>query len=239
MRRFYAPPESFTDGRVRLSEDETRHLRDVLRLPVGDEINVFDGEGREFTCRIEQIEKRVSDVSIIGEVSPTAPESTLDLTVAAAVLPGEKFDLVVQKMVELGANRLIPLSTIRSEVKIKDAGKRLTRWRRIVMEATKQCGRAALMTVEEPVSLSDIFLELSGSEMLFFSERDGNGLDITTPAKRLAIVFGPKGGWDDAELELARASGASIVTLGGRVLRAETAAIGITAILQHRLGDMS
>ena len=238
MRRFYAPQDSFANGVVRLSHEETRHLRDVLRLRKGDEVNVFDGAGNEFSATITSIDKRSADLSITEEVSPTAPESPLDLTVAAAVLPGEKFDLVVQKMVELGVNKLIPLATIRSEVKIKDAGKRVTRWRRIVMEATKQCGRAGLMTVEEPAPLADIFQRFGASDVLFFSERDGSQLGIKTRPNHLVIVFGPKGGWDDAELELAHANRASVVTFGGRILRAETAAIGITAILQHQFGDM-
>src|SRR5262249_39044327 len=140
MHRFYAPPEQLQGKKVTLDWDETRHLRDVVRLKTGDSVNVFDGAGREFECCIVEIKKSEATLSILREVPPVSPESPLDLTLAVAMLKGEKFDLVVQKAVELGVKMLIPLRTIRCDIKSKDSIKRRERWQKIALEASKQTG---------------------------------------------------------------------------------------------------
>ena len=117
MRRFYAPPENFNKPTVTLVSEETRHLRDVLRLREGASVHVFNGAGKEFLCAVEKISKSETELNIISEVPPTAPESGLNLTLAVALLKGEKFELVIQKAVELGVKRFIPLNTIRADVK--------------------------------------------------------------------------------------------------------------------------
>lgn len=238
MRRFYASAESFSGTSIRLEKDETRHLRDVLRMTVGDELSVFDGEGREYTCTLREIAKTFSVVDIIAESAPASPESPFKITVAATVMGGEKYDLIIQKAVELGVVRLVPVHTIRSEVKIRDAEKRVERWRRIALEATKQTGRAKLMQIGEPATFAEVIKRTETETVVLFSERDGAPFDTIAAAGKITIIFGPKGGWDEAELDAAKKHGATIVTLGGRILRAETASIAITAILQHRFGDL-
>ena len=238
MRRFFLDGEIVVGETVELGAEETRHLRDVLRLGIGDEVSVFDGRGHEFACEIQSIGKRSAQLRVREVIEPAAPESPLKLTVAATVIPGEKYDLIVQKSVELGVSMLIPMTTLRCEVKPSDAAKRLERWQRIAMEATKQCGRAQLMKVTAPRDFKEMLDDLAINSVLF-SERDGQPFDkLQVDRSSLTILYGPKGGWDDAELDLARQRGVSIVTFGGRILRAETAAIAITAILQHRFGDM-
>src|SRR6266404_4824061 len=171
MRRFFAPPENFGLEGVSLDINETRHLRDVLRLRTGDEISVFDGEGGEFLCRISVIEKSSSQAELIAETAPPSPESQLHLTLAAGILKGEKFDLVIQKAVELGVAAVIPLITLRGNVRPKDVQKRVERWRKIVLEASKQCGRGKLMQVADPIEF-DRFVAVEPSEnLLLFSER--------------------------------------------------------------------
>ena len=236
MRRFYAPPENIAADTVSLELEETRHLRDVLRLRVGDEVNVFDGGGREFHCLIAAVDKRGSTLKIIAETSPVSPESPFPITLAAAILKGDKFDLVIQKAVELGIAAVVPILTARGDVRPKDMDKRLGRWRRIAMEATKQCGRARLMSIGEPVSFGSLIA--SAKDAVLFSERGGSDLSPLETLKKITAFVGPEGGWDDSELDLARSSGAAIVTLGGRILRAETASISICTILQHRFGDL-
>ena len=239
MRRFFAPTNSFTNNVVTLDADETRHLRDVLRLHVGDEVSVFDGAGKEFACMIGEIGKKETVLSVVGEIEPSSPESPFAITIAATVLNGEKYDLIVQKAVELGVTKLIPLITIRCEAKQKDAARRLDRWRRIAMEATKQTGRAKLMEIAEPAVFDKLLGELKGENAVLFSERDGRDFTTITADKKITALYGPKGGWDDVELKLAAEHDITIVTLGGRILRAETAAIAITAMLQHRFGDLN
>ncbi len=239
MRRFYAPIESFDGDRVTLDADETRHLRDVLRLGVGEEVSVFDGAGHEFRCSIVEIGKKNSLLKVIEEEPPASPESAFEITLAATVLNGEKYDLIIQKSVELGVATLIPLQTVRCDVKLKDAVKRTGRWRRIALEATKQSGRARIMQITEAATFDAVIAESKNKNLVLFSEREGGNFSTVKPGKRMTAMTGPKGGWDDSELETARERGVKIITLGGRILRAETAAIAITALLQHRFGDLN
>lgn len=237
MRRFYAPPENVNSGNIFLSEDETRHLRDVLRLRETDRVRVFDGRNREFVCEIEKIEKRQTVLRIVEEITPAAPASNLELTLAVALLKGEKFDLVIQKAVELGVKAFAPLITKRCDVKIRDAGRKIERWKKIALEASKQSGRADLMTIEAPADFENFIKPADGNKILF-SERGGGKFSEIPKSEKITAVTGAEGGWEDAEVEAARASGFHVITLGGRILRAETAAISCAAILQHRFGDL-
>lgn len=266
MRRFYAPPESFSaDGtRVTLSRDESRHLTSVLRLAADDEVRVFDGEGREFLCVVAAATERSSSRETVLEVreriAPPCAESPLELTLACALLKGEKFDLVVQKATELGVARVVPVETLRADVKLArggrdaDTSKRVERWRRIAVEAAKQSGRARVPAIDAPESLADTLArgvsgenEMNGTasvgRRLIFAERGGRGLVETFAAweekpVRVVALVGPEGGWDDVEIEAARGTGWQIVTLGGRTLRAETAGVVVCALLQHLCGDL-
>lgn len=252
-RRFYAPPEAFAAGpeSVTLGQEEARHLRDVLRLKRGDEVFVFDGEGREYRCVIEEQGRDRALLFVQEGVAPASPESPLALTLAVALLKGEKFDLVVQKATELGVARIVPVMTKLADVRLKDerdGGKRTLRWQRIALEAAKQSGRARVPQVEAPITFE---VMMRGGEAitgpdglrLLFSERAGEALLETLgpahdgPTAATALV-GSEGGWTDEELAQARGAGWSIVTFGGRILRAETAAISVTALLQHLLGDL-
>ncbi len=249
-RRFYAPPAAFVEGRVTLDADEARHLRDVLRLRAGDEAFVFDGEGREYLCVVTEPGrgKGAATLEVSAEAEPASPESALTLTLAVALLKGEKFDLVVQKATELGVKRIVPVATLRADVRLRDesdAARRVARWQRLALEACKQSGRARVPVVDEPLSFKALLENAtreSFAARLLFAERTGRGLfeslrENRTPQSVCALV-GPEGGWEEEELARALESGWSIVTLGGRTLRAETAAITITALLQHLCGDL-
>jgi 16S rRNA (uracil1498-N3)-methyltransferase len=249
-RRFYAPSDAFaSDSRtLTLAAEEARHARDVLRLKPGDLVFVFDGEGREFQCRIEESGRSSAQVTVIGEVQPARPESPLRLTLGVALLKGEKFDLVVQKATELGVSFIVPVITKLADMRFRDeleAGKRVARWQRIALEAAKQSGRAFVPQVTAPVAFPSLMKAKcsDGGQRLLFSEIGGDPLVETT--KRFAThpvsitaVVGSEGGWTDEEIEQARQCGWYIVTLGGRTLRAETAAIAVAALLQHQFGDV-
>ena len=236
-RRFFAPPSAFnfTKQLVTLTADEARHLREVLRLKPGDEVSVFDGEGKEFRAHVVSARREFAELELGEEIATARPESPLQLTLAVALLKGEKFDLVVQKATELGVNKIVPLITRYADIKLRDesdATKRVARWQRIALEAAKQCGRAVVPEVSLPVT----FPSLLDGNCVLFSERGGHGLErIGNP---ITAIIGSEGGWSDEELDQARDAGAQIVTLGGRILRAETAAITAAALLQHRFGDL-
>lgn len=249
-RRFYAPPSAFAFGgqTLTLSAGEARHARDVLRLQRGDEVYVFEGAGKEFRCALREFTRDGALLDLLEEVKPERPESPVDLNLALALLKGEKFDLVVQKGCELGLRRIIPVTTVRADVRVRDeedARRRVTRWRRIALEATKQCGRARVMQVDEPMSFISLIKRAEDGELkLMFAEREGKALaeaaavSQSPPSKAIALV-GSEGGWTDDEIDQARGCGWNIVTLGGRTLRAETAAIVAATLLQHRFGDLT
>ncbi len=242
MRRFFAAPENFSEKEIQLNEDESRHLRDVLRLRNGETVAVFDGAGNEFLCSIERIERKAVSLLILEKINAPSPESDLNLTLAVGLLKGEKFDLVVQKATELGVKRIVPLEATRADVKLKDekdAAKKLDRWSRIALEAAKQSGRAFVPAIEKPIRFED-FVKTCSGERIFFAERGGERLNQMSNAnfEKLTIVVGAEGGWDENEIEMARGENFKIVTLGGRILRAETAAIVTVALLQHLFGDL-
>jgi 16S rRNA (uracil1498-N3)-methyltransferase len=253
-RRFYAPPSAFSSNRTqaRLGAEEARHLRDVLRLQRGDHVFVFDGEGHEFNCTVTELRRDFAELSVVAEIEPAKPESALDLCLGLALLKGEKFDLVVQKATELGVTRIVPLITERADIRLrdlKDAEKRVARWQRITQEAAKQSGRATVPEVAEPLAFESFIKGEFDGLRVMFSEREGATLGTIGAGELLGAIdarefhavtalVGSEGGWTDAELASARAAGWQIVTLGGRVLRAETAAIVITALLQNLFGDL-
>lgn len=262
-RRFFAPPESFRahgDARlVTLGPEETRHLRDVLRLKGGDEVFIFDGEGHEYQGIVAGSERAVKRVGqrdsaatleVREQVAPWRPESPLELSLGVALLKGEKFDLVVQKATELGVIRIVPLMTKRADVRWRhtesETGQRTMRWQRLALEAAKQCGRARVPTIETAQPLATIIApESPAGTRLLFAERDGQSMSVLMEhsdaprAARVMALIGPEGGWDDEELEAAKEAGWMIITLGGRTLRAETAAMVVAALLQHRFGDLN
>ena len=243
-RRFYAPPDAFnvTEQTVTLGPEETRHLRDVLRLKNCDEVYVFDGQGREFRCAISRIKRDTTELQVESQVGPANPESHLQLNLCVALLKGEKFDLVVQKATELGVKKITPLLTRYADIQLRDASdatKRLARWHRIALEGAKQSGRAFVPEISLPVDFAAA-LEADGLGVMF-AERDGESFEHLTskpvPQSVTALV-GSEGGWSDEEIEAARARNFHVITLGGRILRAETAAITVTALMQHLFGDL-
>jgi 16S rRNA (uracil1498-N3)-methyltransferase len=251
-RRFYAPREAFApDGAsVVLRREEARHLRDVLRLGRGAEVFVFDGEGREFRCRVDESGRDRAVLGVGEEVEPASPESPLRLTLGVALLKGEKLDLVVQKATELGVRRVVPIMTRLADVRLRDGTettRRMERLRRVALEACKQSGRARVPMIEQPAAYESFVnaAPANASEWrVLFAERGGANLAhaIKVLSERpggVTALVGSEGGWTEEEIALARGAGWSVVTLGGRILRAETAAIAVTALLQHAFGDLA
>lgn len=256
-RRFYAPPDNITGSIVTLSPHETHHLMRVLRMTPGDEAFVFDGCGREYRCHFRRIESDHAQLEIADELFDVV-ESPLHFTLAQAVAKGEKFDFIIQKATELGVTGIAPLVTRYAEVRLdaQQKTKRVERWRRISLEAMKQCGRRKLVEIAEPCALREFLATKQkspaeppggGSHMpaalLMFSERGGvavtDALAATPKACAVVALVGPEGGWSDDELETMNDSGCKAVSLGPRVLRTETAAVVAITLIQHAMGDLS
>lgn len=244
--RFYAPPTQINGPLISLSDDEAHHLARVLRLPVGAQVFAFDGCGHEYACEISQVGKRTAELTITEELTNVV-ESPLQLTLAVALLKGDKFDWVVQKATELGVTRIVPLLTEHSDIRKAEARAetKLQRWQRIALEALKQCGRRTLVEFAEPVSWEKFCQQETAADLLFFSERGGRRFANfgheqggCPPPQELILAVGPEGGWSETELKLAEQAGWDFISLGPRILRAETAAIAAVMLAQEWFGDL-
>src|SRR5262245_31672762 len=241
--RFYAPLSSFTETSVRLDADEAHHLTRVMRLGAGARVFVFDGEGAEYECEVARVAKHEVDLNLLRPLDD-AVESSLRLTLAQALIKGDKPDWVIQKATELGVTRVVPLVTDHSDVKRAEehAGRRMQRWRRISLEALKQCGRRRLVEICEPAPFDDFCGSTAQNACLIFSERGGVSLaDVSANLRdidQLSLFVASEGGWSDRELLKAASCGFTPVSLGSRILRTETAAIAAVSLAQHLFGDL-
>jgi len=241
--RFYAPPTQFTTTTVSLNEDEAHHLSRALRLGEGDHVFVFDGSGNEWECEVARIGKREVELNLLRQLTG-AVESPLDLTLAQALVKGDKFDWIVQKATELGVTRIAPLGAEHSDVRWAEerAEQKLQRWRRISLEALKQCGRRRLVEICEPAPFNGFCESARQTPCLIFSERGGQSLrevSVKLPnVAQLSVCVAPEGGWSERELQKAEANSFIAVHLGSRILRTETAAIAAVTLAQHLFGDL-
>ncbi len=243
-RFFVAGP--LAAGEVRIDdESDLHHLRDVLRLGPGDEIAVTDGSAGQAVARITSI----GTASATAEVVRLLPDaSTPDVTLAVGLVRGPKMELVVQKATEIGVTRIVPVTMRRSVVRLgaAEGRERAGRWRRIAAEAAKQSQRATLPSVEEPVEFAQLAGVLAGMDAVLvpWEESAGDGVGEAlrragaTARSRVAVVVGPEGGMEPAEVDALAAFGAVPVTLGRTVLRAETAAIVAAALVAYELGGL-
>jgi 16S rRNA (uracil1498-N3)-methyltransferase len=231
MPRFYAPDVTRSGDVVSLPDEEAEHLTRVLRLRAGEQIVLFDGRGGEFDATIERATKSGVIVRVAAARQPSAREPRVAVTLAQAVLKGDKMDDVVRDAVMMGVAELQPLVTVRSEVTLASLarGHRRPRWQRIAISSAKQCGRAVVPPVREPVEFRSLvwrppagaterrvmFVEPSASA----SAHGVASLNGASPGAALVLV-GPEGGWTCEEIE--RGSGTcELLTLGSRTLRAD------------------
>lgn len=235
LRRIHLPPERIDGTRGWLGPEARRYLAEVLRLPAGTQIEVFDGRGGRYPARVEEGFESVR----LGP-RDEAPAAALELALLVALAKGEKMDLVVQKATELGVARILPFAGERSVVRL-EPGKgaaRAERWRRIAEEASRQCGRADVPEVAAPAPLGEALRAVApGARLVVFDP--GGGPLAGAPVASVAAVVGPEGGLCGAELAACEAAGAMRASLGPRTLRAETAAIVAVALLQARFGDLA
>jgi 16S rRNA (uracil1498-N3)-methyltransferase len=237
-RRVHLPRGAIEPGRGRLTAEARHYLVEVLRLGAGAAVEVFDGEGGRYAGSLDEGLESVS-LGPRVDAGATAPE----LTLLFALAKGEKTELVVQKATELGVARLVPFAAERSVVRldVAKAEERARRWRKIAVEAARQCGRADVPEVTAPLSLPAAMAALPPGTAAFVFHPGGSALPASPPpgAVGFAAVVGPEGGLVDDEVRVCARAGARHASLGPRVLRAETAAIVAVALLQARYGDLS
>lgn len=245
MPVFFIPPECIRQQAISVTGDVLAHLRDSLRITVGEMVLFGDGASRRYRTEISAVTKQALTARIIETITQPAPRAPT-LTLGQALLKGEKMDWVIQKTTELGVSEIVPLQTSHSVVQIKAdrVDNQLARWRRIAFEAAQQSEQWRVPTIAPPRSLATLLANrTTGTVTLMLAERrDGKSLQtVNLPQDAtgsLLILIGPEGGWSKEEMVTSEQAGIEQVTLGQHILRAETAAIASVSILQSRLGEL-
>jgi 16S rRNA (uracil1498-N3)-methyltransferase len=227
-QRFFVESPIGDSSTARLVEAETQHLAKVMRAKPGDEVTLFDDSGWEFTAHVSAIGKSAVDLNIVDrrQIDRELPHV---LTLAVSLPKGDRQKVLVEKLVELGVTRLIPLDAQRGVAEGTPAA--LIRLRRQVIEASKQCGRNRLMEIAEPLSLPQLIKETSEDECHVLAHPTGRPLSELPPPTAATVAIGPEGGFTEDEVATAASSGWKIVSLGPRILRIETAALALAALL--------
>jgi 16S rRNA (uracil1498-N3)-methyltransferase len=256
--RIFLPFTSIHDNRISITGDNVRYLVSVLRFKKGDELTVFDGKGNCLKTNILKADRREVIVDILEKFT-CHTESPVNITLMQGLLKGQKMDMVIQKTTELGVKEIMPVITERSQAK---ETRKVSRWRKIAEEASRQSGRSIIPLVHEPKEfdqfLSSGQLERNGEretrrhgEMNGFIFWEEGGLPLkeailkvsSSPIHRfpdspIQVLIGPEGGFTKKEVTFAEGKGFIVTSLGKRILRAETAAISAIALVQFLLGDL-
>lgn len=210
-------------GRWTLEGDEAHHVVRVLRARPGDAVNVFDGAGREAACVVAAVHRDAVELDVVREIA--SPRPSREVVLCAAIPRGERMEWMVEKCVEAGVARILPLAADRSVR--KEAGPNaIRRWRRAAAEAAKQCGRADVPDVGEPVSLEEALVLTAAAVRLVADPSASARIEDVVPASGAVAVFvGPEGGFGPAESSALRETDARPFGLGRLILRVETAAV--------------
>jgi 16S rRNA (uracil1498-N3)-methyltransferase len=238
--RSYIDAELEPGRALSLPEAAATHLLRVLRLGLGDEVTLFNGDGFDYRARISALAKRSAEAEVLDRLE-VGRESPLRVTLAQALARGEKMDLVLQKATELGVQRIAPVITERTEVKLdaERADRRLAHWRGVVASACEQCGRACLPEVAEPMPLHAFLaaMQSPGQLILALDPEGDHALSTLPDFESLVLVIGPEGGLSPRDLSQLRAAEAKGLRLGPRILRTETAGLAALSALQALRGD--
>ena len=246
MNRFFVDdPGAFSDRSVVITGEDVNHVKNVLRLKENDELIVSDGRGRDYHCRISGItnEEVVADIC---DICDNFSELSTEITLFQGFPKGDKMELIIQKTVELGVTRIVPVMTKRTVVKLDDkkAKKKTERYNMIAESAAKQSGRGMIPEVTMPVSFAEAvsMAEKLDKNIIPYEEAEGveysrNIIKSIKGKKSLGIFIGPEGGFAREEVEKALDAGASAITLGHRILRTETAGMAVVSIIMFELEE--
>ena len=246
MHRFYVSPENWNPDALVLSGPEAHHARDVLRMKRGERAVVFNGRGREITAEIVDLARDEIRLRKLHETE--TPPLRCRITLAQAIPKGKNMELIVQKVVEIGASEIAPLISERTIVDLgaKEAEQKQAKWRQIAIEAAKQCGQNWLPQVHSPRKLKDFFSQQSAFDLRLIGSLQPDAIHLKKiladyasehrqlPASVLMLI-GPEGDFTPAELALAKGHGCLPITLGPIILRVETAAIYCLSVLSYEL----
>lgn len=240
MSRFYAPPSAVKGGKIYAGKEESRHISNVMRLKEGDEVIVFDGSGKEYAGRIESIKNRGAIIDIEKTIAPAAGPC-VRVALAQALIKKDKMDYIVEKATELGIAEIIPLETGRAVARPDKAahGRKLERWRRMAIEAAKQCGRRDLPKIEKINAFDEILNLFPMYDMVLMPCLSGETVSLNEAITRvkdpkdILLMIGPEGDFTPGEIGQARQKGALLVSLGGLVLKSDTAALAALAMLNY------
>lgn len=243
MHRFYVDERGIVDSIAHLPREDAQHAARVLRMKPGEEAELFCAE-RRYLAEMAEVSPEDVSLRILRELPST--EAALRITLYQGLPKADKMELIVQKAVELGAARVVPVAMSRCVVKLdgKDAAKKQERWQKIAREASKQSGRCVELEVALPMPMRLLPEALAGHEAAIVPWEDAHQLSLTAfhaahpDIRDLAIVIGPEGGMSEDEVTAMQQSGCLPVTLGRRILRTETAGLCAVSALLCLYGDM-
>ena len=241
MPRFYCPPPIPPSGSFDLPPDAAHHAARVLRLRVGDPVQIFDGLGNERHGVISDLGGKRVVISGITAFDIDR-ESPLKVLLAQALTSSEKMDWVIQKVTELGVTKFQPLDTERSVARltVERATKRLEHWQQVAISACEQCGRNVLPQIQAPMDIMSWLQQMRETSVAKFILLPEGSVSLQTQARpqgKVVLLIGAEGGFSEAERDTALHCGFTPIRMGARVLRTETAAIAGVAALQTLWGD--
>lgn len=233
-----------TDGIAVITGPDVNHISHVLRMKPGEKLYVNDGGGQgKYLCALKSVSAEQVVCDIIQRITETA-ELPCDIVLYQGLPKSDKMELIIQKAVELGASRIVPVEMKRSVVKLdaKKAQAKISRWQGIAEAAAKQSKRDVIPVIGEVVSLKEALKEAADFEVSLMPYENAEGMAYTRnllesiePGQRVAIFIGPEGGFEDSEVEAALSMGTKPVTLGHRILRTETAGLAVLSMLVYVL----
>lgn len=245
MYRFFVAPEQIGDVSISITGKDVNHIKNVLRMKVGETVLISDGSDREYICAIRQL-KDDEVIADIEDINGRSRELPIKVTLFQALPKGDKMETVIQKMIELGAYEIVPMSTKRCVVKLdaKKAANKAKRWNAIAESAAKQSKRGVIPQVSEPVTYKQALEMAKGMDMLLIPYEEAENMEHTRrvvseikSGMSIGIFIGSEGGFAREEVELAKESGAREITLGKRILRTETAGMTIMAVLMYLMEE--
>lgn len=243
MHHFFVTPEQVKEDRIQIEGSDVNHIKNVLRMKIGEELHISDGNNKKYLCEIAKVSADMVLVQIKEELASDT-ELPSKIYLFQGLPKGDKMELIVQKAVELGVYEIIPVSTKRAVVKLDDkkAAKKVERWNSISEGGAKQSGRnmvpkvKKVMTYKEAMQYAkDLDVVLLPYELAEGMEDTKQCIEAVRPGMSVGIFIGPEGGFETSEVEYALEQGAKAITLGRRILRTETAGLTILSILMYHL----